>query len=747
MVLQQASVVGRVFWDRVLAYLNQSGDGELEEAKILDGLNGLRDKEMVFRLELSAFAGANEHIFKHALLREVTYESVLKRVRRAYHALVADWLISQSGERAAEITGLIADHLQQAGKDSEAAEYLLQAGDRARELYAHQEAIDSYRRALEYLKEVGDLERSANTYMKLGLAHHNAFEFDEARQAYDEGFAELRRLSEAPLSANIHASAPHALRIDLMDKRIPALDPASAGDTLSSFYVSQLFSGLLQYASGEVIVPDIAESWEVLDGGRRYIFHLRKDARWSDGHPVTAQDFEYAWKHMLDPATGFGTASLLYDVKDARAYNLAETKDAGEVGVHALDDWTLEVELEKSCSYFLQIVALPLAAPIPRHIVEGAVATWAEPDKIVHNGPFRLEVSSDQLLFRRNPLYHGQFRGNIEEITVPLGSDVPFLRLYESDELDCVLLIGLSKADRRLAQEKHAKELIRSPSYGINMVVFNVTRPPFDDPRVRRALALATDRFVLADMELDERSTAASGGLVPPGLPGHVPDIALPFTPEQARALLAEAGYPGGRNFPRQIALSSDGAWERIFNRQLRSQWQEWLDIDIVFEYDDFANVLQRLEEEMPDLMLSGYSADYPDPDNFLRVALKRFLHDWHHEGYDDLIEKARGLMDHDKRMELYRRAELILVEEAPLFPLFYGQPSFLRKPWLSHLPYTSHQLFLTKDVVIEPHQSGKAYRSDTGACRLDKSATVIVQLSYHSSAQSQFLKPKGVWS
>ncbi|MFN2168522.1 MAG: ATP-binding protein, partial [Anaerolineae bacterium] len=193
-VLQQASVVGRLFWDQAVARIRSASTRkELDEGEVMDRLSALREREMVFHRETSAFAGTQEYIFKHTLLREVTYESVLKRVRRAYHGLVADWLLEQAGERAEEYTGLIADHLELAGRATEAIDLLLGAGDRARGLYALQESIHAYERALALLKKQGDDGRAARTQMRLGLAHHNALEFLAASQAYEEAFALWRR--------------------------------------------------------------------------------------------------------------------------------------------------------------------------------------------------------------------------------------------------------------------------------------------------------------------------------------------------------------------------------------------------------------------------------------------------------------------------------------------------------------------------------------------------------------------------
>ncbi|MGD2177793.1 MAG: adenylate/guanylate cyclase domain-containing protein, partial [Anaerolineae bacterium] len=242
-VLQQASVVGRLFWDRAVVRISESAAEGVHEGEVLGTLSALRGREMVFQRETTAFAGAREYVFKHAVLREVTYESLLKRLRRVYHGLVADWLMEQAGERVGEYTGLIADHLALAGRSTEAVEYLLKAGDRARGLYAHQEAIGAYERALALLKEQEDHERAARTLMKLGLTYHTAFQFERSREAYEEGFLLRQRLGQIePITPP--PPAPHALRLAFWEP--VSLDPGLSTDAPSGAAIHQLFSGLVR---------------------------------------------------------------------------------------------------------------------------------------------------------------------------------------------------------------------------------------------------------------------------------------------------------------------------------------------------------------------------------------------------------------------------------------------------------------------------------------------------------------------
>ena len=662
-VLQQASVVGRLFWDRAVARINESSGEASADSEVVEHLSALRRREMVFLRETSAFADAQEYLFKHALLREVTYESVLKRVRRAYHGLVADWLLEQGGERAGEYTGLVADHLALAGRAAEAIEHLLQAGDRARGLYAHQEAIDAYKRALDLLKELGEDRQAAQTLMKLGLTYHNAFDFRRSREAYEEGFALWQRASQAPPTMAL-PSAPHAVRVRWATT---TLDSARRFSNASIRVMWHVFCGLVEITPEMDAVPDIAQSWDVLDGGRRYVFHLREDVVWSDGVPVTAGDFTYAWKRVLDPSTGSPNAELLYDVKGAKAFHQGQGQ-AKDVGVRAAGDRTLVVELEHPAGYFLQLLALtPATFPLPRHVLEARGEAWTEPGQIVTNGPFRLASwqPEESLVLVRDPAYHGRFTGNLERVELVFvrpEQRSALLSLYEVGELDTLALRAIPLPDRDRARRKYAGELLSYPRLGTSYLLFVTSGPPLDDVRVRRALVLATDRETLAATVLGGEGSPATGGLVPPGMPGHSPGIGLPYNPEGARQLLAEAGYAGGLGFPLVDAFdwSTEPAREGM-RRCLQAQWQEKLGVEIRWQMLDL-DALRQARRKLPGLFLGGWIADYPDPHNFLSQAAPEILRRWGNEAYDRLVAEASQVTDQAERMQLYKEADRMLI-------------------------------------------------------------------------------------
>jgi ABC-type oligopeptide transport system substrate-binding subunit/class 3 adenylate cyclase len=691
-VLQVAAVIGRVFFYRVLAEIAR-------EERELDGhLLTLQREEMIRE---QARVPELEYIFKHHLTQEAAYNGLLKKERRVFHRQVAEALERLFPERVEEPVGLLAHHWERAEEPEKATEYLLRAGDQARVAYAHQEAIDYYRRALAFMRKGGEHGQAARTLMKLGLTYHTAFDFRRSRQAYDEGFALWQRVGQME-PADL-PPAPHALRV--VGPEPVTVDPAMAGDTPSVTMISQFFSGLAELTPAMNIVPDAAQSWEVSEGGRKYVFHLRDDVRWSDEVPVTARDFEYAWKRVLDPATRSPNASYLYAVKGARAFHQGEVSEPDGVGVRSLDEATLVVELEELTGHFPHLLAHCSTCPVPRHVVEAHGAAWTEPGDIVTNGPFTLESwqRGESMVLVRNPVYHGRFRGNLERVKLSFpGDQAASLEMWDAAGLDIfnlyILPVGEAEMDR--ARYRHAEEYVFAPSLHTLHVALDVSRPPFDDPRVRRAFALATDKERLADVAMKGYAYPATGGVVPPGMPGHSAGIGLPYDPDQARQLLAEAGYPGGHGFPVVDALT---VRQRVApSKYLQAQWRENLAVEIRWKTMEWVTFFNELDREPRHMFLLGWQAAFPDPDEFLNLSAVPRRTSWRNEAYDRLVEEARQVADQRERMRLYGQADRILVEEAPIIPLAYGRSHLLVKPWVK--PMSAVGGWFLKDIIIEPH-------------------------------------------
>ena len=618
------------------------------------------------------------------------------------HGTVAWTLEELYAEHVDEFAAQLARHYREAGQTGKAVGFLLRAGDQARTLYAHEQAGDCYRGALSLLQHGGDSKRAARTLVKLGLTYQSAFDFERARQAYDEGFA-LWQQAGGQRPDTPHFPAPHALRIDWRDP--PTLDPARAGNFWSAGVIGQLFSGLVELTPDSDVLPDVARRWEVEDGGRRYVFRLRDDVYWSDGTPVTAADFEYAWRRALAGPESSLAGLLLADIKGAVAYRAGEPGAGERLGIHALSPVTLVVELEVPVAYFPNLLAHPATYPVPAHIVAAHGESWTKPGTIVTNGPWTLSSwqPRELMVFERNPAYAGRFTGNLAQVELHLTADpLAKLALYEAGRLDVFRAWFLPPATLDRVRQHLAEDYRSVPQVTTLYVGFDASREPFADARVRRALSMALDRDrYVADIH-HGHFVPAGGEFVPPGMPGHSPGIGLQYDPDHARRLLAEAGFPSGAGFPRTALLVCE--FRAHEGRYLAKTWHEQLGIHVEVETIEAALSAEVLRDTRPLMFFNGWAADYADPDSFLRICVKATLPAWHNQTFERLVESARCADAQERRMELYREADRVLTQEAALIPLTYARAQLLVKPWVERYPISAMKAWFWKDVVLGAH-------------------------------------------
>jgi oligopeptide transport system substrate-binding protein len=303
----------------------------------------------------------------------------------------------------------------------------------------------------------------------------------------------------------------------------------------------------------------------------------------------------------------------------------------------------------------------------------------------------------------RNSEYRGRFAGNVEQIELfPVECSVA-QKMYADDGLDILDLGLLPPPEMDRAWQRHAGEYLSVPRLETVFVAFDASRPPFDDVRVRQAFALATDREKLGKVMRRGYGFPATGGFMPPGIPGHSPGIGLPCDLQQAQRLMAEAGYPAGKGFP--VIKAVTPSEREPLSKNLQAHWQQNLGVKITWQVLDYAAFVERVyREKLPSVSLNRWIADYPDPDDFLRVGTSIWLPKWGNKAYDGLVEEARRSMDQRERMNLYRRADKILVEEAIVIPLNYGRFSLLIKPWVKKSSTKAMSYRFWKDVIIESH-------------------------------------------
>lgn len=704
-LLLTASVEGEQFTLQVLEAVQGGG-----ERVLLQRLSRELEKRHHLVQEIGETAAGGKRLvrfrFVHALIQQYLYRSLGAAERLVLHREIGVALEAlNEGERNAVALPL-ARHYLEAGVKDKAVEYLLIAGDQARSLFAHQEALEHYRQALAFLKESGEIEQAARTSMKLYLVYHNALNFREANLALEES----NRLWKAAAERSHGAGVPRSeqpYRLAILKK--PLFDPAFCSDIYDYQIIPQILLGLVELSEDRTVRPSAAKSWDVLEGGRRYVFHLREGMRWSDGAPLTAWDFEYAWKRVLDPATQSPVASMLYSIRGAEAYNQGFTGDAALVGISVPDAHTLEVELEDPCGYFPYILGDPISFAIPRHVVERAGPAWTELGQIVSNGAFQLAEGQDPagktITFVRSPLFFDRCAGNIESVRLTiLQNELEMYRAYVAGELDTIEMLIPQLKEEDWAHYEKTGQLNVSPVPFVDALYFLTDQPPFDRAEVRRAFGMATDRETLA-REL-KNQLPALGGYIPPGLPGYSEGISLPFDPQAACRLLAGAGYPQGRGFPTVRLLMGLVGLEtedtHVFEI-LREMWQRNLGVDLEVVWHD-RNRPQNEEDQKHELFFLGWFADFPDPASFLQMNFLIEMTHWRSPVYDDLIAEGKRIIDQERRLELYRKADRMLMDEAIILPLFYGHIYGLRQPWLRKPSGVSIYNPQWKDIILLPH-------------------------------------------
>ncbi len=697
--LQLASVIGKSFLYRLLEAIAAAERQLDEHLSQLQRADLVREKSR--RPEL-------EYIFKHSLTQQAAYNSLLIERRKEFHRKVGEALETLFSDRQMEFYGLLAHHFDAAGEPAKAVDYLIKAGDKSRLEEAPEEATNYYRRAIALLDQVGDRKRAMQTWLKLALIHQVNFEFEQAHQANETAFA-LERSIRAAHSAVAHAARgiseeARSLRLCIPGVPLSTLDPGKLSFSPEYWVSCHLFSGLAEFDGETNLVPHAARSWEVLDGGARYVFHLRDDMRWTDGNPVRAGDFEWAWKRNLAPSMEAPYASMLDVLIGARDFREGRNADPDSIGVRAVDPLTLEVRLNAPVAYFIYLVTLPPTFPLPRAVVERYGDDWWKPEHIVSDGSFRLvELEDTHGLLRRDPGYFGEFSGNLGEFEWrSLTSTPEIIREYLGGWADYAGNLMRGEIPGEVPTDE-LHEIRDASTVGLNLIP---DQPPLKDVRFRRAIAHAIDRERLVGTT-GSRQPWVRGGIVPPSLAGHSPELGLDFDPERARQLLAEAGYPDGEKLP-PLKFHYPVATPVQILDGIRQQMLDHLGIRLELVPIPLGIVWWTVKDS--NLQGGGWIADYPDPDNFLRQSsFYRILwsRGWRHPRLEQLLEEAALTADRVRRLAMYREADRILVnEEAVVVPLSYTafRDVDLLKPWVKGLTINAMGYYSLREVVIEPH-------------------------------------------
>jgi oligopeptide transport system substrate-binding protein len=463
------------------------------------------------------------------------------------------------------------------------------------------------------------------------------------------------------------------------------LDPDTITVYMDSMIAYSLFEGLTKLnAKTSLPEPDLADRWTVSPDGKVYTFHLRPEARWSDGDPVTAGDFVYSFHRILSPAYGALYSYMLWPIRNAEAFNDGKLTDFSQVGVKAIDDHTLEVSLDKPTPYLPAIASHTTWLPVQKKTIEkfGRMdekgTKWTRPGNLVGNGAFTLLEwnTNARIVVVKNPLYWDAANTRLNRIE--------FYPIEKPEIEDLNFRSGQLHATYQLPMPK--VEYYRShvpPELGVDPVLstfyffLNVTKPPFDNVKLRQALNYGVDREAISKAVLEGVYPPAHC-LTPPNCGGYTCRTQVPDNFEKARQLLAEAGYPGGRGLPPIEVQCFQTEVKLRVTEAVQAMWQKELGVHITIAQMETKTLYQNQQNKEYTMAFSGWLADYADPNTFLGTMVTGGGNNyagWSNKEFDSLIDQASKTADNAKRMELFQKAEAILLDESPLIPLYF-QPN-----------------------------------------------------------------------
>lgn len=481
----------------------------------------------------------------------------------------------------------------------------------------------------------------------------------------------------------------------------PTLDWNLATDYVSINILYHLIEGLAEYNNKLEPVPSLA-SWKVSKDGKTYTYTLKPGLKWSDGVPLTAQHFWDSWERVLNPATASGYAYFLFDIEGAKEYNEGKLKDVTRLGIKVQDERTFVVTLKKPATYFATIPAFTVTFPIRKDVIEKFGRSWTDPEHMVVTGPFKLsEWKHDaRIELVPNPQYRGP-KPKLQKVTAyVVAEDTTAISMFETGKIQYLSRLPALEIERlKKNPAYHSLPYLRGYYYG-----FNVTKPPFNDVRVRKAFAHSINREEIT--ALLKGGQTPTGSWIPKGMLGYNPKIGLKFDPKRAKALLAEAGFPEGKGFPDSTFMFDTREDNKAIAERLQEQWRKVLGVKLSAQNEDWKVYLGRLRADAPPLFRHGWGADFPDPDNFMNMFTSYSGNNftkWKNSKYDSLVEQAAAEASPSKRVKLYDQTQKILTEEdVAIVPIFIDAINILVSPKVKGLKIDSLGLLKIHQVEIQ---------------------------------------------
>jgi len=492
-----------------------------------------------------------------------------------------------------------------------------------------------------------------------------------------------------------------------------SMDPTLNNESITSTYIFHIFESLTRKDKDNNLAPGMAESWTVSDDGMTYTFKIRENAKWSDGTPLTANDFVYSFKRAVNPETAAEYAYMMEYIKNAKEITASEMS-LDSLGVKALDDYTLEIVLENPTAYFLEFMAVTgVYVPLREDIIEASPDTWTQnPETYIGNGPYIMAERKidEKIVLEKNDFYWAKEEIIAPKITFVLMTDTTAaLAALKNDDIHFAVP-PVGEIDK-LREEGF---IVDNHAYGVIYIALNMTNPKLSDQRVRQALSLAVDRNYLIE-NIVKGNQYPAGAVVPNQIVGYektfreeggdyipVKEEDYLKNVESAKALLAEAGYPNGEGFP-VLEIKVTAGLYTLIAEAMQQMWKENLGIDIMIMTEDFPITLDNLRNKQYETARMGWTGDYNDPMTILEIFTSSSainFSGFNSEEYDGLIDFAKSSPDSKKRMEALHKAEAMVLEGMPVIPLYYRADSIMISPKL-------------KGYILDPlarHKFGYSY-------------------------------------
>jgi len=492
------------------------------------------------------------------------------------------------------------------------------------------------------------------------------------------------------------------------------LDPHIATGIPEHHIISALFEGLVSKDPASLEVrPGVARSWDISDDGKIYTFKLREEAKWSNGDQITAHDFVWSWWRALQPKLGNQYVFMFFQIKNAEAFFKGEVSSFEKVGVKALGDFTLQVELSNPTPYFLQLLDHYSTYPIHQPTIEEwgkpdeSYTRWTRPENLIGNGPFNIDKwrLNKLLTVTKSDTYWGKEDVKLNGIHYhPVESPVVEERLFRAGQLHFTNDTAIDRMSYYL--ENNPQSLRIAPYAGTYFYRFNTKKQQLADPRVRNALSLSIDRDALIKAALNNIVTPAYA-MTPPGVLGYQPPKIFKYDPEKARSLLAQAGFPNGEGFPTFELQFNTSESHRKIAIIIQEMWKKELGINVELQNKDWKVYLDSEATGDYDISRAGWIGDYVDPNTFLDLWSSDSLLNrtgWGNAEFDQLVLRdAPKAKTREERFAIFKKAETILISEMPIIPLYtYSNDTYIH-PSVDGMPTNIINYLNFRDISLNP--------------------------------------------